>query len=44
MFSSSAAIGAIPAGTVVCLGTVVRTDDADAAGARFEARRYVFDA
>ena len=43
MFSVPPSIGSIPTGTLICVGQVVRIDEADTAGARFQTRRYMFD-
>jgi hypothetical protein len=43
MFSPPSAIGALPSGTLICVGCVVRTDEAQAAGAAFHTRRFAFD-
>jgi hypothetical protein len=41
MFSCPAQIGTMPSGVVICMGQVMRTDETEAAAARFQQHRTV---
>lgn len=43
MFAAPKQIGSLPAGTVIYAGEVVRTDEAGAAAARFDRRRFLYE-
>ena len=43
MFAAPRQIGSLPAGTVICVAEIVRTDEAGAAGARFDSHRSLFE-